>query len=154
MGHDDKESARIVSQLLDEKVDELAETVAAWPSGRTLQIQMETRNSGDRLLVRNPVGNLELCLEFGPAGPRLIVPGGELNVESTNLSFNADCMNFKARSDVNWEVDGEFNVLSNSTRLSSSADVSINGRFVKLNCDENAPESLQNSDSIIPDLET
>ena len=142
MGHDQEESSRIVCQLLEEKVDAPTETLAAWPSGRTLHVQAETHANGDRLLIHNPHGTLELCLEFGPTGPRLIVPGGELTVESSNLSFNANCMNFKAKSDVNWQVDGEFNISSKNTKIVSSGDVAINGKFVKLNCDQEVSNSL------------
>jgi hypothetical protein len=131
-----EESVEIVTQLLQEKRDTGFETLAAWPSGRTLQISMDTRTHGDSLIIRNISGSVELRLEFQDDGPRLIAPGGKLRVESEDIAFQANSMNFEVKNNVDWKVDGEFNVRSKSTNLISINDTSVNGRFIKLNCDQ------------------
>lgn len=141
MGQTNEESAQIVSQLLHEKEDPAMDALAAWPSGRTLHISAATRSASDSLIIRNPSGTIELRLEFDSQGPRLIVPDGKLRVEAETLAFQAETMSFDVQSHVNWQVDGEFNVRSKATNLISSEDVAVNGRFIKLNCDQVPTES-------------
>jgi len=131
-----EESVEIVTQLLQEKRDTGFETVAAWPSGRTLQISMDTMTHSDSLIIRNISGSVELRLEFQDDGPRLIAPGGKLKVEGKEFAIQAESINFEIKKDVEWQVDGEFNVRSKSINLISTDDTSVNGRFIKLNCDQ------------------
>ncbi len=136
MEHKKEESVEIVTQLLQEKRDAGFETLAAWPSGRTLQISMDSGKHSDSLIIRNISGSVELKLDFDEDGPRLIAPAGKLRVEGEEFAFMANSMNFEVKKDVTWQVDGEFNVQSKSTNLISTDDTSVNGRFIKLNCDQ------------------
>ena len=138
MEHKKEESVEIVTQLLQEKRDAGFETLAAWPSGRTLQISMDSGKHSDSLIIRNISGSVELKLDFDEDGPRLIAPAGKLRVEGEEFAFMANSMNFEVKKDVTWQVDGEFNVQSKSTNLISTDDTSVNGRFIKLNCDQHS----------------
>lgn len=130
------ESAQIVSQLLDAQDDKVHEIVAAWPSGRTIVLSTSAGTNCDSLIIRNPSGTTELRLEFDEHGTRLIVPGGDLQVQADKMAFQAESMNFQVQKDVQWQVEGAFNVHSGSTSLISSDDTTVNGRFIKLNCDQ------------------
>ena len=136
MDQSKNESTRIVAQLLEATVNPDSETIVAWSSGRTLLLSTDTNAASDSLVICSPTGSVELRLEFRSDGPRLIVPGGELQVKSERLAFQADSMKFDVKTDVNWEVRGDFNVHSKATNLISSDDVAVNGRFIKLNCDQ------------------
>ena len=140
-----EESVEIVAQLLQEKRDTGFTTLASWPSGRTLQISMDSGKHSDSLIIRNISGSVELRLSFEEDGPRLIAPGGKLRVEGEEFAFQADSMNFEVKKDVEWQVDGQFNVRSKSINLISTDDTSVNGRFIKLNCDQHSINSEDKS---------
>lgn len=131
-----KESTQIVSQLLQEKGKTTQETIAVWPSGRSLSVSTSAGMNCDSLIIRNPNGLLELRLDFDESGPRLVVPEGELRVQAGKMAFQAESMNFDVQKDVQWQVEGAFNVHSGSTSLVSANDTALNGRFIKLNCDQ------------------
>lgn len=131
-----EESTQIVSQLLQEKDETTQETIAVWPSGRTLQISTSAGMDYDSLMIRNPSGDIVLRLDFDEGGPRLVLPAGELRVKAGKMAFQAESMNFDVQKDVHWQVEGAFNIHSGSTSLVSANDTALNGRFIKLNCDQ------------------
>lgn len=145
MGRIKEEPVKTVTQCHQEKGDRGYETIVTWPSGRCLKISTETRATADSIVICDYSGSMELRLEFDALGPRLIVPGGGLRVEADDLVFLAKSMTFDVQNNVDWHVDGQFNVNSKSTNLISTDDTAINGRLIKLNCDPIPPESIANT---------
>lgn len=131
------ESEPVVSQLIQEAICTSAyESQARWKSGREARL-IEARGTGsDSLEIISPGGELELTVRFTPEGAKIVVPGGRLNLIADEISVQTEKMKLKVEQDVEWEVGGQFKVHSGKTQLKSEKDITINGRFLKLNCDE------------------
>lgn len=131
------ESEPLVSQLIQEAAcSPITGSNVRWKSGREARL-IEALESGlDSLEIVSPEGELELTVRFTSEGARIVVPDGRLSLCVDEISVHTEKMKLKVKHDVDWEVGGTFRVQSDETQLKSDKDIRINGRFLKLNCDE------------------
>jgi hypothetical protein len=128
-------------------------------SGR--RVDVESPGDGtDRVVVRNPEGEVELEVVLTESGPRLRFRAAEIELESqgrlglrcTDLDVHAsghirqvagDGLEQKVVGDAQLSVSGDLSSLARSTRIESrrgdvriraNDDVLLNGERVKLNC--------------------
>jgi hypothetical protein len=109
-------------------------------AGRHLSVRSLSGQQIDTLDIRSASGHLELIIQFTECGPRIIIPDSQVTLQTSNMTINSENLNFNVSGDVKWHIDGEFSVHSDASTFQSTNDVSINGRFVKLNCDSSPSE--------------
>jgi hypothetical protein len=140
------ESEPVVARLIEESnCAPEPELIARWKSGREARLSEARGSKADLLEIVSPAGDLELTVRFTSEGAKIVLPSGRLNVVADQLSFQSESMKFEVGKDVEWEVGGQFMVNSRETILKSEDDIAINGRFLKLNCDDKTTETGKTS---------
>lgn len=112
------------------------DTIARWPSGRKIRFIGKTNPQTDCIEIINPDGQLNIVLRFDSSGTTLVIPNGRIGLVSPEIDISCNDLSFEVENDVNWNIGGNFEIVSQSISAKTIEDIEMNGRFIKLNCTE------------------
>ena len=112
------------------------DTIARWPSGRKIRFIGKTNPQTDCIEIINPDGQLNIVLRFDSSGTTLVIPNGRIGLVSREIDISCNVLSFEVENDVNWNIGGNFEIVSQSISAKTIEDIEMNGRFIKLNCTE------------------
>ena len=112
------------------------DTIATWPSGRKIRVIGKTNPQTDCIEIINPDGQLNIVLRFDSSGATLVIPNGRIGLVSSEIVISCNDLSLEVENDVNWNIGGNFEIVSQSISAKTIDDIEMNGRFIKLNCTE------------------
>jgi hypothetical protein len=115
------------------KPDSCAEPGRRLPSGRSVVVKV----AGDReeLEIRDPDGQVELCVTLTADGPVVHVRGGRLELDAVE-TVAVHCRRFEVQTAESAELTsaGELQIKGRELRVKTQDDIHLNGKFIRLNC--------------------
>jgi len=106
------------------------------PSGRSLRLQ--THPGGEEIEIRSGRGELEVKIVLTDAGPVVTLGGGQLLVQSPDVSFRCQRFSVDAQSAVSLRTPGCMDLWARELHAETSQDIHMNGAYIRLNCTPNA----------------
>jgi phage gp45-like len=108
----------------------------ALPSGKTVVVRADGRT--EEIEVRSSTGALEIRIVLTDQGPVLTLCGARLEINATD-TVAVNCKHFAVRAAEGVVLDaaGDIALVSGQeTRLRSAGDTFIDGKLLKLNCQD------------------
>ena len=65
-----------------------------------------------------------------------MIPNGRIGLVSPEIDISCNDLSLEVENDVNWNIGGNFEIVSQSISAKTIDDIEMNGRFIRLNCTE------------------
>jgi hypothetical protein len=108
--------------------DRVAVRTGVLPSGRTVTVRAD--GGTEAIEIRSPGGEMELRIALTDRGPVLSLRGARLEIDAAD-AVAVNCRQFEVHA-----AEGVVLTAAGDVAIRSGGDTSIDGRLVKLNCQD------------------
>lgn len=120
----------------DKKEQEVSDKLVQLPSGRALQIEVDS-GAQERITVRGRGGGVEISIRLTDEGPRLLVDAADLELRASG-SIALRCDRFDVQARVAAAISAPDTLVEatiGDLELRANDNVALEGEQIRMNCD-------------------
>jgi hypothetical protein len=122
-----------VSPNQNPELDSCVERARLLPSGRSVLVKVA--KDCEELEIRDPEGEVEVCVSLTADGPVVRVRSGRLELDAVD-TVAVRCQRFEVQTaeSIDLGSSGPVRITGEEVRVKTEDDIHLNGQVIRLNC--------------------